>query len=61
MVDDDDAILELGGQVEGEARSWQTRSRRRDPLQHIVHDVITVTDISFIVTGWIIGQLISKM
>lgn len=42
MVDDDDAILELGGEVEGEARSWQTGLRRRDLLQHVVHDVITV-------------------
>lgn len=35
-------ILELGGQVEGEARSWQTRLRWWDLLQHVAHDVIAV-------------------
>lgn len=42
MVDEDDAVLELRGEVEGEARSWQTGLRRWDLHQQVVHDVITV-------------------
>lgn len=40
MVDHDNTILELGGEVEGEARPWQTWLRWWDPLQHVVHDVL---------------------
>lgn len=40
MVDNNDTILELGGEVEGEARTRQTRPRRWDLLQHVVHDVV---------------------
>lgn len=42
MVDNNDTILELGGEVEGEARTRQTRPRRWDLLQHVVHDVVAV-------------------
>lgn len=41
VVDHHDAILELGGQVEGEAGLRQVGLRRRDLLQHVAHDVIT--------------------
>lgn len=41
MEDHHDAVLELGGEVEGEPGPRQTGPRRRDPLQHIVHDVDT--------------------
>lgn len=40
MVDHDDAVLELGGEVEREAGPWQTGSRRWDALQQVVHDVV---------------------
>lgn len=42
VVDDDDTILELGGQVEGETWAGQSWQRGWDSHQHIVHDVITV-------------------
>lgn len=41
MVDHNDTKLELGGQVQGEARSRQTWSRGGDPLQQVLHDIIT--------------------
>ena len=42
VVDDHHAILELGGQVEGEAGAGQTRLRGRHADQHVVHDVVAV-------------------
>lgn len=39
MEDHHHAILELGGQVEGEPGPRQTGLGRRDLLQHVVHDV----------------------
>lgn len=42
VEDHNNAILELGGEVEGEARPWQTWMRWWDLLQHIVHDVLAV-------------------
>ena len=42
MVDDDNAVLELRGEVEGEARPWQARPWRWNLLQHVVHDVVAV-------------------
>ena len=44
MVDEDDAVLELGGEVEGEARSRQTGQRRWDLRQHVAHDVVAVRE-----------------
>ena len=42
VIDDHHAVLELGGQVEGEAGAGQTRLRGRHPDQHVVHDVFAV-------------------
>jgi len=42
VVDEDDAVLELGGEVEGEARPRQAGLRGGHLLQHVAHDVITV-------------------
>lgn len=41
VEDQHEAVLELGGEVEGEPGPRQAGLRRRDPLQHIVHDVVT--------------------
>lgn len=41
VEDHHQAVLELGGQVEGEAGPRQAGPRRRDLLQHIAHDVVT--------------------
>lgn len=51
MVDHNDAILELRGQVEREARPWQTWPGWRDLLQHVVHDVVTVQGLDLFVTN----------
>lgn len=53
VEDDHDAVLELGGEVEGEARPRQTGPGGRDLLQHVVHDVITARIVDFIATGQI--------
>lgn len=41
VEDHHQAVLELGGQVEGEPGPGQTGPRRRDLLQHVAHDVVT--------------------
>lgn len=41
VEDHHEAVLELGGQVEGEPGPGQTGPRRRDLLQHVAHDVVT--------------------
>lgn len=40
VVDHNDTILKLGGQVEGESGSGQTWTRWCDPFQHVVYDVV---------------------
>lgn len=40
MEDHHEAVLELGGEVEGEAGPRQAGLRRRDLLQHVADDVV---------------------
>lgn len=42
MIDNNNPILQLGGEVEGEARARQARPRWWDLVQHVAHDVVAV-------------------
>lgn len=41
VVDDNHPILQLGGQVEGEARPRETRAEWSHLDRHVIHDVLT--------------------
>lgn len=43
VVDDNHPILQLGGQVEGEARPRETRAEWSHLDRHVIHDVLTAS------------------
>ncbi len=45
MVDEHHSVLQLRGQVQGEAWTGQSWYRRRDPDQHVIQDVTAVKHI----------------
>lgn len=61
VEDHHQAVLELGGQVEGEAGPRQAGPRRRHLLQHIAHDVVTARARAALGQGPGPGTIITQM